>query len=149
MTTLRTTRNTGRKSGVKSGRKPGSRNKVLNTRRVRLPMSWMVMLTLIVVSVFAYLFLCTTTERLANQIKEEEQEIEQLRRRVASEEVRWSEMIGPRRLREALRKHNLVMEYPTAGQVVHIRDMAMWESGQGPVEMMGRVERLDGGRLRQ
>ncbi len=148
MTTARTTRNTGRSGGRKAGRKPGSRNKVLHTQRVRLPMGWMVLLTMLVVSVFAYLFLCTTTERLANQIKEEEQEIEQLRRRVASEEVRWSEMVGPRRLEEALRKHRLVMNYPASHQIVHVRDMAMWESGQGPVEMVGRLDRLDGGSMR-
>ncbi len=145
MTTGRTTRKTGRTTG----RKPGSRNKVLHTRRVRLPMGWMVLLTMLVVSVFAYLFLCTTTERLANQIKAEEQEIEQLRRRVASEEVRWSEMVGPRRLEEALRKHRLVMNYPANHQIVHVRDMAMWESGQGTADMIGQLDRFEGGRARR
>lgn len=144
MSTGRTIRTTGRKHG----RKPGSRNKVLHTRRVRLPMTWMVFLTMGVVSVFAYLFLCTTTERLANQIKSEEQAIEQLRRRVASEEVRWSEMVGPRRLEEALRRHGLVMNYPARHQIVHVRDMAMWESGQGTMEMVGHLDRFEGGRAR-
>lgn len=149
MTTGRTTRKTGRKPGRTAGRKPGSRNKVLHTRRVRLPMGWSLLLVMFVVSAVAYLFLCTTTEALGRQIKEEEQQIEQLRRRVASEEVRWSEMIGPRRLEEALRKHRLVMNYPANHQIVHVRDMAMWESGQGSSDMIGQLDRRDGGRIRQ
>lgn len=147
MSTVRKIRNTGRKSLRGSGRKPGSRNKVLHTQRVRLPMRWTLSLVMLVVSAVAYLLLCTRTEALGRQIKAEELEIEQLRRRVASEEVRWSEMIGPRRLEEALRKHRLVMGYPAAHQILHVRDMALWESGQGPVEMVGRLERGDGGRM--
>jgi hypothetical protein len=149
MTTVRTTRKPGRKTGRTSGRAPGSRNKVLHTRRVRLPIGWTLMLAMLVVGAVAYLLLCTRTEALGRQIRAEELEIEQLRRRVASEEVRWSEMIGPRRLEEALRRHRLVMNYPAAHQIVHIRDMALWESGQGPVEMVGQLDRADGGFMRQ
>lgn len=151
MSTTRTTRKTGRAAGRSvgrsAGRKPGSRNKVLHTRRVRMPMGWTLLLAMLVVSAVAYLLMCTRTEALGRQIKAEELEIEQLRRRVASEEVRWSEMIGPRRLEEALRKHRLVMNYPAAHQIVHVRDMAMWESGQGPVDMVGQLDRFDGGRM--
>lgn len=153
MSTGRAIRNTtGRKSvrktGRTAGRKPGSRNKVLHTQRVRLPMGWTLLLVSLVVSAVAYLLLCTRTEALGRQIKAEELEIEQLRRRVASEEVRWSEMIGPRRLEEALRKQRLVMTYPAAHQIVHVRDMAMWESGQGSSSLVGRLDRDDGGRMR-
>jgi hypothetical protein len=88
--------------------------------------------SLIAVLVFglgiSYLWLCSRNEALARKIKEEEQALEDLRRQVAAEEVRWSDLIGPRNLRRSLAKHGLQMKYPDPNRVVHIRDMALWES---------------------
>ena len=90
----------------------------------------------------SYLWLCSRNEALARQIKVEEQDLEDLRRQVAAEEVRWSDLIGPRNLRRALSQHGLNMKHPDPSRVVHIRDMALWEStGVESSAVVGQLDR--------
>lgn len=122
-----------------------TRNRKLQSQGFRMPMrSALIAVFLGSVGIF-YLLLCSRTEALARQIKTEEHDLEQLRRRVAAEEVRWNDMIGPRSLRAALKTHNLNMNLPRHDQVVHIRDMALWESGQGTTRLIGRLDQDQGG----
>ncbi len=88
-----------------------------------------------------YIWVGSKTEALAQQIKEEEQELKVLRQQVASAAARWSEMTGPRRLQAALEKHDLEMNWPRADQIVQIRDMALWESNSSSLDVFTRVDR--------
>lgn len=122
-------------------RAPGKRNKKLQAEGLRMPAT----VSLLVVMLFSvglfYLWFCSRTEALARQIKIEEQSLEELRRQVAGEEVRWNGFIGPRNLRATLKSHRLDMDWPQPGQVVHIRDMALWESNAGEMNVLGRLDR--------
>lgn len=126
-------------------RTPGKRNKKLQAEGFRMPAS----ISLLVVMVFGvgllYLWCCSRTEALGRQIKIEEQNLEDLRRQVAGEEARWNGLIGPRNLRTALKSHKLDMTWPRQDQVVHIRDMALWESTAGEMNVLGSLDRDEGG----
>lgn len=128
-----------------SRRAPGRRNKKLQAEGFRMPAG----VSLLIVMVFgvglSYLWCCSRTEALARQIKIEEQDLEDLKRQVAAEEVRWNGLIGPRNLRTALKNHKLDMNWPRPDQVIHIRDMALWESAPGKMNVVSRVDRSDGG----
>ena len=122
-----------------------TRNRKLQSQGFRMPMrTALIAVFLGSVGIF-YLLLCSRTDALARQIKTEEHDLEQLRRRVAAEEVRWNDMIGPRSLQAALRTHNLNMSLPRHDQVIHIRDMALWESGQGTGSLIGQLDHHRGG----
>ena len=121
-------------------RSPGRRNRKLRSQGFQLPMRTAVVAVLLGSGVIFYLLVCSRNEALASQIKNEEHQLELLRRQVASEEVRWNDMIGPRSLQAALRQHNLNMRWPRPDQVVHIRDMALWESGAGETAVFSRLE---------
>lgn len=122
-----------------------SRNRKLQTQGFRMPMRSALIAVLLGAGGIFYLLLCSRTEALARQIKTEEHELEQLRRRVAGEEVRWNDMISPRNLQAALRANNLNMGLPRHDQVIHIRDMALWESGHGERTMVSRLDSNRGG----
>lgn len=121
-------------------RAPGKRNKKLQAEGLRMPAT----LSLLVVLLFGvglfYLWFCSRTEALAGQIKIEEQQLDDLRRQAAAEEVRWNTLIGPHNLRSALKAHRLEMNWPRQDQVVHIRDMALWESNAGELNVLGQLE---------
>ncbi|MDF3130207.1 hypothetical protein P0Y35_13450 [Kiritimatiellaeota bacterium B1221] len=129
----------------KTRRAPGKRNKKLQAEGFRMPAS----VSLLVVMVFGvgllYLWCCSRTEALGRQIKSEEQALEDLRRQVAGEEVRWNGLIGPRNLRAALKTHKLNMNWPRPDQVMHIRDMALWESTAGELNVLGSLDRNERG----
>lgn len=124
-----------------SRRTPGRRNKKLRAEGFRMPAT----VSLLVVGLFGvglfYLWFCSRTQALAEQIKIEEGQLDELRERVANEEVRWNDMVGPRRLRSALAAHKLDMDWPRPDQVVHIRDMALWEGNAGELNVVTRMDR--------
>lgn len=128
-------RTTGRRS---SGTQ--SRNRKLHAEGFRMPATFSLLMVLVFGVGLSYLWLSSRTEALARQIKLEEQGLEDLRRQVAAEEVRWNDLIGPRNLRRALARHQLTMDWPDPDQVIHIRDMALWESTGGEMNVMTRVE---------
>ncbi|MEX2607905.1 MAG: hypothetical protein WD708_11215 [Kiritimatiellia bacterium] len=127
---------------------PGRKNKKLHADGFRMPAT----MSLLVVLVFGlglfYLWFSSRTVALGRQIEIEEQALEDLRRQVAGEEVRWNELIGPRNLQAALVSHRLEMDWPRADQVIHIRDMALWESNAGQLNVVGQLDRRGDGGLR-
>lgn len=132
------------RSGKKQRRTPGKRNKKLQAEGFRMPATVSLLLVMVFSIGLLYLWCCSRTEALGRQIKIEEQALEDLRRQVASEEVRWNGLIGPRNLREALKSHHLNMNWPRPEQVLHIRDMALWESNAGEMNVLGSLDRNQG-----
>ncbi len=126
-------------------RVPVRRNRKLQAQGFLFPARVASALVVLTTFALAYLWLCGSTEALSKQIKEEERELDQLRRKVAHEEVLWNDMIGPRSLRLALRKHQLDMNWPRHDQVIHIRDMALWEANSGQLNVYGRLDASSGG----
>jgi hypothetical protein len=125
-------------------RNAGRRNRKLHAEKMRMPARTAVIVVLLSTVGFFYLLFCTRTEALGQQIKSEEDALEALRRKVAGEEVRWNDMIGPRSLRAALQRHQLTMAWPRPDQVVHIRDLALWESNAGQMNVYGRLDAAPG-----
>jgi len=117
-----------------------NRNRKLNAEGFRMPATFSLLMVLVFGVGLSYLWLCSRTEALARQINLEEQGLEDLRRKVAAEEVRWNDLMGPRNLRRALKEHHLTMKWPEPHQVVHIRDMALWESTGGEINVVGRLD---------
>jgi hypothetical protein len=126
-------------------RVPLRRNRKLQSQGFLFPAREASLLVVLTAFALGYLWLCSSTEALSKQIKVEEHELEQLRRKVAHEEVLWNDMIGPRSLRLALRKHNLDMNWPRNNQVIHIRDMALWEANGGQLNVYGQLDPQSGG----
>lgn len=122
-------------------RTTGRRNRKLKTEGFRMPATLSLVLVLSFVVGGFYVWVGSKTEALAQQIKEEEQELKMLRQQVASSAARWSEMTGPRQLQNALARHNLQMNWPRADQIVQIRDMALWESNSTGMDVFTRVDR--------
>lgn len=145
MSTKRKTPGTRRKTVGTSPSRHKNRNRKLNADGFRMPATFSLLMVLVFGVGLSYLWLCSRTEALARQIKIEEQGLDDLRRQVAAEEVRWSELIGPRNLNRALEKHKLTMSYPEPQQVVHIRDMALWESTGGELNVVSRLDRAPRG----
>jgi len=122
-------------------RTPGKRNKKLQAEGFRMPATVSLLGVLLFAIALFYVLFSSRTEALARQIKIEEQALEDLRRQVAGEEVRWNGLIGPRNLNLALKAHGLEMNWPRPDQVLHIRDMALWESNAGELNVLGQVDR--------
>lgn len=137
---------TKKRTTTRKTRKPqGRRNRKLQAEGFRMPASVTMMIALVLGVGFFYLWVSSRTEALARQIKEEETRLAELRQQVSSASARWSEMTGPRRLREALARHELDMDWPRTDQVVQIQDMALWEGNQGKMRAVGRLDRERGG----
>ena len=129
-------------STLKRGR---NRNRKLHADGFRMPATFSLLMVLVFGVGLSYLWLCSRTEALARQINVEEQGLEDLRRQVAAEEVRWNDLVGPRNLRKALKEQNLTMNWPEPDQVIHIRDMALWESTGGELNVVSRIDSSSGG----
>lgn len=130
-----------KKQTTRRPRRPvGRRNRKLKAQGFRLPMRTAVSCVVLVCAGVFYLLLCTRVVAMGQQIRDEERELEQLRRQVAREEVRWNDMLGPRSLQAALQRHNLDMRWPEPHQVVHVRDFQLWLAGQGQPEVLTRME---------
>ncbi len=127
-------------------RSSSNRNRKLKAEARPLPTRSVLVCSSIVCMALAYLWLSSRTEALAQQIKVEENALTDLRRDVAAEEVRWNDMIGPRNLKLALKENNLNMDWPKPEQVLHIRDMALWESGRGNLNHYSSVDDRERGR---
>ncbi|MGA0332537.1 MAG: hypothetical protein ACO3N7_06260 [Kiritimatiellia bacterium] len=126
-------------------RTPGKRNKKLQAEGFRMPATLSLLGVLLFAIALFFVLFSSRTEALARQIKIEEQALEDLKRKVAGEEVRWNGLIGPRNLSLALKNHGLEMNWPRPNQVVHIRDMALWESNAGELNVLSRVDRDERG----
>jgi len=136
----KTTASARRRTPGRNAARRRSKNKKLNVEGFRMPATFSLLMVLVFSVGLTYLWLCSRNEALGGQIKMEEQGLEDLRRQVAAEEVRWNDLVGPRNLRRALTRHQLTMNWPEPAQVVHIRDMALWDSTSGELNVVGRVD---------
>jgi len=136
-TTTRTRSKRGR--AVRRGK-----NKKLQAEGFRMPATFSLVVALGFGLGLFFLWFSSRTEALARQIQIEERELADVRRQVAGEEVRWNDLRGPRNLRAALQRHNLNMDVPRPDQIIHIRDMALWESTGGEMNVIGRMDREQG-----
>jgi hypothetical protein len=137
-----------RRISASSPRTSGARNRKLQVEPARMPGPLTLLAALLFVVGLMFLWFSSRAEALSAQIKIEEQQLEDLRRQVAGEERRWSDLIGPRRLREALQAHRLNMDWPRPEQVIHIRDLALWRANAGELQALTRTERPElGSRL--
>lgn len=124
-----------------TGKRPRSkRNRKLQSQGFLFPTKVAAGLVLACVVGLSYLWVCSSCESLASQIKKEEHELKQLRNKVAQEEARWTDMTGMRSLSRALKKHNLDMDWPNPEQVVHIRDMGLWIETEGRTDLYGQMD---------
>lgn len=150
MKTKKRTPATGRRSTAVRSRRNRNKNRKLHAEGFRMPATFSLLMVLVFGVGLSYLWLCSRTEALARQIKLEEEGLEEVRQQVAVEEVRWNDLMGPRNLRRALKEHNLTMRWPEPDQVIHIRDMALWESTGGELNVVSRLDRSRrGGRVVQ
>jgi hypothetical protein len=133
------------KTRKRTRRSNGRRNRKLQAEGFRMPATLTLMLVLAFGVGLFYLWVCSRNEALARQIRAEETRLSELRQQVSSAGARWSEMTGPRRMKQALAKHNLSMDWPRADQIVQIQDMALWEGNAGELRAVGRLDRTSGG----
>ncbi len=66
----------------------------------------------------SYLWMMGRCEAAGQRIKAMEQKRNELRNMVLNEESRWAAMRSPRNMEEALRRHGLVMTWPSEDRVV-------------------------------
>jgi hypothetical protein len=78
---------------------------------------------LMTLTVFAlsYLYLCGRCDALGKKINQLEKSRDNLRREIVNEEYKWSNMTSPDSMEKLLKKHNLVMTWPSEGSVVRLR----------------------------
>lgn len=78
---------------------------------------------LLVLATFAltYLYLCGRCDALGKRINELEKIRDGLRRDVATEEFKWSNLTSPQNMEALLKKHGLTMTWPSEDSVVRLR----------------------------
>ena len=109
-----------------------NRKKTVNGFAYPAPFAGVVVVA--VLTALAYVWLGYCTESLGHDLKVLERQREDLRKRYTNEQCRWMEEKGPGRIMSALRKHQLVMTWPQANQVVHLRE---------PVDQYQSLAQLD------
>ena len=99
-------------------RKRKNRKKTVNGFSYPAPFVGIVIVVVLTALVYSYLgYSC---EILGRDIKSMEKQRVDLKKRYVNEECRWMEEKAPAKIAAALRKHNIVMTWPTAKQVVHL-----------------------------
>ena len=68
----------------------------------------------------SYLWLCGKCDAMGSQIKERESELENLNRRVLTEEFKWARMKSPGNMRQYLRQHGLIMDWPDEARILRV-----------------------------
>jgi hypothetical protein len=89
---------------------------------------------LLVVASFAltYLYLCSRCDALGKKINELEKTRDALRREVVTEQFKWSNLTSPKSMEELLKKHGLIMTWPSEDSVVRLhRNPLPHEYAQG------------------
>lgn len=115
-------------------------NKRLQSQGFVFPARMASVLTVLTVLCLSYLWLCSSCESLGGKIKVAEFSLEEVSKKVMTEEYKWSDLIAPANMEKALRKHNLAMTWPRPDQVVHIRDMALWKASGGHLNDYTQLE---------
>jgi hypothetical protein len=93
-----------------------------------------------------YLCLDASAEALGRDIKALELKREALCRHIVAEQARWSQMLAPASIDEALRRHGVVMTWPDHGQIVPMPVLGLAdllpETERPPVPRRMPVERV-------
>jgi hypothetical protein len=71
----------------------------------------------------SYLWIQNRCEMIGRDLRKLENEKSALVKNLHNEEYRWTELKSPRNIEKALRKWNLEMGWPTAAQVVRVKDL--------------------------
>ena len=77
-------------------------------------------LVLAAIVFISFLWLGGRCEDLGRRIKAAEKDYESLHRRVLTEDMKWTRMKSPGRVRVYLQKHNLQMDWPKESHIVRI-----------------------------
>jgi len=72
----------------------------------------------------SYLWLCGRCEAAGRRIKQYEATRTELRKRRMNEEFKWANMKSPRNIEAALRRHHLVMDWPSRSR---LRELSLTE----------------------
>jgi len=78
---------------------------------------------LVTMAIFAmgYLYLCGRCDALGKKINQLEKNRDNLRREIVNEEFKWSNMTSPESMEKLLKKHDLIMTWPSEDSVVRLR----------------------------
>ena len=95
-----------------------NRKKIVNAYSKPAPFVGIVIV--VVVTALVYSYLVYSCQVLGDDIKSMERQRIDLKKRYVNEECRWMEEKSPAKIAAALKKHNIVMSWPTASQVVHL-----------------------------
>ncbi len=84
------------------------------------PAPFVGIVVVVVVTALVYSYLVYSCQVLGDDIKRMERQQIDLKNRYVNEEYRWTEAKSPANIDAALKRHNIVMTWPTASQVVHL-----------------------------
>lgn len=100
-----------------------------------IPKPLLSILALATILSLSYLWMMGRCEAAGQRIKALEGQRNDLRNRVLNEESEWARLRSPRNMEAALRRHNLVMTWPSEDRVVR-RTTPAWPGGETaePVE---------------
>ncbi len=87
----------------------------------------------------SYLWMMGRCEAAGQRIKTLEQRRTDLHSRVLNEEYKWANMRSPRNMEAALRRHNLVMTWPSENRVVR-RAAPEWPAGHEEFERIAYAQ---------
>jgi len=98
------------------------RKKKMKKNEVKVPFPMMLSIVLVVVAVLglSYMWIDARCNSLGRGIKKQEQALAMARKRLVSEQDRWSNLTSPINLERAIRKYNLGMAMPREFQIVRV-----------------------------
>lgn len=96
------------------------RNRKLEPAALLVSARLVMVLAMAGVLAILYLGLCGHCENLGRDIKKLEQELENVRTRIRTEEYKWSRLTSPRRFQQILAEHGIQMEWPEENRVVRL-----------------------------
>ena len=118
------------------------RKKKLNSSFRPAPFAAVVIVVTIIAGVYSYLqYSC---QQLGNEIKALEKHKSILKTRYMNEECRWMEEKSPENITKALRRYNIVMQWPTARQIVRLRAPVVKNQSIASLDSETRGGRLAG-----
>lgn len=97
-----------------------NRKKTVNSLVPQVPFA--AVLVCFVLASLAYVWLVYCADSLGRELKKLESKREVLVQRRLNAEYRWSQKTTPPSIRAALKKHKLVMTWPTRDQIVILRE---------------------------
>lgn len=97
------------------------RNRKKKVNGFALPVPFAGVVVFVVLAALVYVWLDDCGDSLGSELKALEKQSELLHQKLLNEEYKWMQEKSPRNIVAALRKHNLVMTWPTKEQVVSLR----------------------------